>query len=336
MKRYLHRVVFLLGCLVIPLLIFGKNLYIYDNDSNPVGEATVIMFDAQMDSIGVIHSDANGSVAVSNPSVKSLLVDHPSYSSILSTIETDTIRLSKLHSLNEVVIAKDLKTEYLTHESYQITLEQMKSYNNFYQALNEIPNLVVLSNGALFFEGNSNVKLLLNGVSTGMVELSSLAKDDVSKINVYKDPPARYATQGYASVIDILTKDRLYGGNMGVNIDQAFHPLKGDNSLAMFYNYRRSRFSMIYSNSNSHFKKFILDEELDYTHDDIHYNKKKEGVDSKSHSDENTLSLSFQNNLANSYLYNLNVGGTLNRDNQSLWQNVTSNISASPSMLLTN
>lgn len=330
MNKTLLTLISVIGCLIIPTITVGRNLYIFDSESNPVEEVTVVMYNAQMDSIGTAVSNTDGLVILPDSLVKCILVDHPSYSSLLSGVDTDTLRLTKSLSLKDVVVTKNLKTQYLTHESYTIPLEQMRSYNNFYQALNEIPNLVVLGNGALFFEGNSNVKLLLNGVATSHIELSSIAKDEISRVNVYKEPPAQYAMQGYTSVIDVLTKDRLYGGNMAVSVDQAFHPLKGDNSLAMFYNYRRSRFSFIYANSNAHYKKYVIDEELDYTHDGVHYNKKKEGHNSKKDYDDNSLSLSFQNNLAGSYLYNFNIGGALNRENQSVDQMVRSNLNSTP------
>ena len=75
----------------------------------------------------------------------------------------------------------------------------MEKYPNFLLALNEIPNLIVLPSGGLFFEGNSNVKILLNGVETSTQELQTISKDDISKINVYHTPPVRFASQGISS-----------------------------------------------------------------------------------------------------------------------------------------
>ncbi len=94
--------------------------------------------------------------------------------------------------------------------------------------------------------------------------------------------------------------------------------------MAMFYNYKRSRFSLIFNNENQHYRKYSLDEQLNYSHDNTTYEKIKEGQDSKSHNDENNLSLSFQNNKADSYLYNLNIGAGINHEKLTLAQNVIS------------
>ena len=112
-------------------------------------------------------------------------------------------------SLKEIVVNGDLMTQHLTHQSYKIPLTSMEKYSNFFQSLNEIPNLVVLGSGALFYEGNQNVVLLLNGVETTQIELSSLSKDDIKNVDIYQTPPARFARQGAASVTTINDLDFL-------------------------------------------------------------------------------------------------------------------------------
>jgi len=315
----------------IPHLILGKNIFIQNNEFKPVDGAVVLRYNSQMDSLGRSISGFDGwCEVITTQNTSYLIIEHPEYSSLLINITTtpcDTVTLrNKTVSLNEVIVNGDLMTQHLTHKSYKIPLTAMEKYSNFFQSLNEIPNLVVLGSGALFYEGNQNVILLLNGVETTPIELSSIAKDDINKIDIYQTPPARFVGQGAASVINVITKSSLTGGNLSVNANQSFYPLKGDNSMAMFYNYKRSRFSLIYSNKNEHYSKYSLDENLDYTHNDINYNKTKKGEDSKSHIDENNLSLSFQNNKTDSYLYNLNIGGGFNHENLDLSQNVFSNL----------
>lgn len=327
-KRYSVAGLIFALCLVVPISIFGRDIVVFNAEKAPVGGASVTLYNAARDSIGSAMTSEQGILELYNSAARILMIEHPDYSSLLVNVDdlpNDTVILKPAVALKEVVVEESNVTQHLTHLSYKIPVSAMKSYSTFYQALNEIPNLVVLRTGALFYEGNTNVKLLLNGVETTSAELSSLAKGDIYKVDVYQIPPARFMAEGASSVIDIITKDTLTGGNFSVNADQSFFPLMGENSAALYYNYKRSRFSVLYSNENTHNKKFRQSEELDYEHDGVKYSKRKRGLDSKNHIDENSLSLSFQNNLRDSYLYKLTVGGVVNRENQSLNQEVYSN-----------
>lgn len=320
---------------LMPLITFGKNIFIQNENLEPIKGASVTTYNNQMDSLGHFMSAEDGLCNILiTQTTTNLIIEHPEYSSRLVNLSSsfnDTITLMKNSvSLKEIVVNGDLMTQHLTHQSYKIPLTSMEKYSNFFQSLNEIPNLVVLGSGALFYEGNQNVVLLLNGVETTQIELSSLSKDDIKNVDIYQTPPARFASQGAASVINVITKSSLTGGNISINANQSFYPLKGDNSMAMFYNYKRSRFSLIFNNENQHYRKYSLDEQLNYSHDNTTYEKIKEGQDSKSHNDENNLSLSFQNNKADSYLYNLNIGAGINHEKLTLAQNVISQQNETP------
>lgn len=138
----------------------------------------------------------------------------------------------------------------------------MSRYANVLQSLNEIPNLTVLSNGAVFFEGNQNIKILIDGVEATIQEIQTQSKEDISKIDVYQNPPLRFLSQGVSAVLDIKLKSKIYGGNGGLDLSQAFQSLKGNNSVALYYNYRQSRFSLLYNNENAHYRKFRQSEVL--------------------------------------------------------------------------
>ena len=292
--------------LLLPILfcifIYGnaRTLVIATDASQaPVASAKCVFFNEKNDSIEHTYSSGNGVVKFNNLDCRYMEVQADGYDKKyvdLSSIKTDTIYLNPIKMLNEVVVLPDNVKELGNKTTYRIPMSDMNRYTNFYQALNEIPSLTILSSGGAYYEGDSDVVFLLNGVETSVSELRTISKEDISKIDVYKNPPARFAAQGIKTVIDIRSKSHLTGGNVGLNIDQAFDPVKGDNSAAIYYNYKRSRLSLLYSGSNSHYDQLVQNEILDYTYDNQEYKKTKKGIGSDADADNNNLSLSYQNN----------------------------------------
>lgn len=295
-------------------------------DGKPVSGARVTIYNAGMDSIGSAVSDTQGRVTIGAEKFSKLLIDSEGHSPRLidrSEQQGGTIDLDAAKELNEVSVTGELARQYLTHTSYRIPQSEMNRYATFYLAMNAIPNLTVLPSGELFYEGNSNVKLLLNGVETSQQELSTLAKDDISEIKVYQTPPVRYAGMGVASVIDVITKSSLTGGSVGVGLRQWPTPVYGQNYAAAYYNYRRSKFSLEWNNDNSHFTEWRKNERLRYTFDGVEYDKTKRGLDSKRNVDNNSITIGYQNNLNKSYLYSFKTGVNFNRTDGNSKQDVT-------------
>lgn len=307
----MKRSILTLIILTTVFFIYSKTIIFQDMLNSPIPNVRCVGLSQAMDSVALFVSDRRGAVAVDNPDVAHLLVSHEGYSErllALSTLPSDTVTLVSSVTLGEVTVTPDDVEEFETHTSYRISQADFRRYSNVYQTLNVIPNLVVLSNGALFYEGSENVKLLIDGVDATRQEVQSLSKEDIAKVDVYQTPPPRFLAQGVSSVIDIRLKSKLHGGNGSLDITQAFHPLKGENSAAVFYNYRQSRFSLLYDNSNNHLRKYRQSEVLDYDFDGVRYLKTKEGLDSSNDKDNNNLNLSYQINKPDNFLYNVNVG----------------------------
>ena len=320
MKRSLYILILLMA---VCSSANGRRL-MFENDSHiPISDVRCTGFSLSMDSICFCISDANGLVEIKDPQVVQLLASHPDYGErllTLSALTTDTVTLNSPVSLREVTVTPSDVEEFATHTSYRIPRSELDRYSNTLQSLNAIPNLTVLSNGAVFFEGEQNVKILVDGVEASLQEIRSIAKADIAKVNVYGTPPPRFIAQGVASVIDIRLKSKLHGGNGAIDVSQAFHPIQGNNSAAMYYNYRRSRFSLIFSNENRHYRKIRQSESLEYTFGGIDYQKTKTGLDSSSDLDENDLQLAYQVNRNGSFLYQVKAGGAINRNGRDFRQ----------------
>ena len=317
----------ILGVLV-SVICYGKQIAFVNADKQPVKDVNCTGYSANNDSIASWVSNNKGIIDIQNANVNHLVTSHPGYNDKLITIKSIdgnnyTVTLSPSVNLQEVVVTPADVEEFDTHTTYRISQKDMARYANVLQSLNEIPNLRVLPNGGVFFEGNEDVKILIDGVEATQQEIKTLAKEDIAKVDVYSTPPLRFLTQGVSAVVDIRLKSKIHGGNIGVDVMQAFQSLKGDNSVAVNYNYKQSRFSLLYNNQNTHYRKYRLSEVLDYEFDGVHYNKTKEGLDSKDHYDDNNITLKYQINQPKNFLYNIQAGGAINRNGGTHKQKVT-------------
>ncbi|MDE5664075.1 MAG: outer membrane beta-barrel protein [Muribaculaceae bacterium] len=316
--------------------VAAKNVVVLSaGDNTPVESAVITMYDAQRDSVGSVVSDING-VSTVTPQSRYVHAEHDLYVPHLFTLTdgeaTDTLRLKKATEIEELVVQGSTMTEKGVCRSYIIPRDNMRRYINVFQSLNEIPNLVVLPNNEIFYQGKGGVKLLLNGIDSSITEIRALDKDDISKVEVYSTAPARYMVEGYNSVVDIITKSSLVGGNASISINQAPYPLWGDNSAAIFYNYKRSRFSAIYSNENSHGipSKDIQSDFLDYEFDGVKYYKHRQGIEENSDYDTNNLTLGYMLSDPESYTYSVKLSGGMTRDSENNLQRVVSQSNPTP------
>lgn len=102
-----------------------------------------------------------------------LKIDVSGYAQKLINLQysnSDTIFITPTTILKEVVVEAMNANDLGNKISYRIAMADMNRYNNFLQALNEIPNLTVLSSGEAFYEGSDNVRFLLDGVETTKTE----------------------------------------------------------------------------------------------------------------------------------------------------------------------
>ncbi|MDE6576755.1 MAG: outer membrane beta-barrel family protein [Muribaculaceae bacterium] len=321
------RLISFLTFLTFVLYSFALDIKVISDDK-PVANAEITCYTAKMDSISSAITDSLGYASINTENVVFLNVQHPDFSEKLariSDLKNNTIALQPAVNLKEVEVSVSNKKKYLTYDSYKLSLVQMDQYANFLDALNLIPNIEVLPSGGLFYKGEANVKLLLDGFSTTSQELSTISKDDILQVDVYDTPTGKYALSGVKAVINIRTKSMITGGNFGMNLSQAFVPVGGYNSAALYYNHDRWRYSVRFNNENKHRRKIISNSSLEYEFDGVTYLKERKGKPSHTNMDNNSLVMSVQKSIFGVYLYKFEAGGSIYHNGEDMMQDVSSN-----------
>ena len=324
------RKIFIIITFLTSIVCSAMEITFVTQTQEPIKDVSGIGYSVSNDSVGEWISNDRGVMEIKGEKLHYLITSKQGFSQRLIRLDSlpdvhARVILTPERDLGEVIVTPKDVEEFDTHTTYRLSEKDMARYTNVLQSLNEIPHLTVLSNGSVFFEGETNVRILVDGVEASLPEVQTLSKADIAKVNVYQNPPPRFLAQGVSSVIDIRLKSNIHGGNGAIELSQAFQSLKGDNSAALYYNYKQSRFSFRYGNENRHYQKHRKTEILDYDFDDIHYNKTKEGLDSRSHYDDNSINLTYQINKPQNFLYNVKAAVGFNRDGGTYNQRVTSN-----------
>lgn len=309
------------------VLCYGKTISFTTADNQNIPQVRCVGYSEGNDSVASWVSGEDGVINIQEPVPHHIVATHANYNDKIiysSDLGTDNniIVLTPTANLSEVVVTPKDMEEFATHRTYRISKKDMARYATVLESLNVIPNMTVLANGQMFYEGSSDIKILIDGVDASSQELQTLSKDDIASVDVYQTPPLRFISQGVSAVLDIKLKSSLRGGNGAININQAFQSLKGNNNAALYYNFKRSRFSLRYYNNNIHLRKYRQSEVLDYEFGDVRYKKIKEGLDSKYHSDNNNVILSYQVNKPKDFLYNIKAGIDIDRTCNDANQNV--------------
>lgn len=226
-------------------------------------------------------------------------------------------------ALKEVVVTPDMMQRYDSHNSFRISQKDMARYSTFAQAMNVIPFVNVSADGAMTYRGSSDIVVLLNGVKTTTAEVKALDKGDVLKVDVYENPPAQYALAGASAMINIITKRHITGGNVAIDLNDSFHPVKGTNNISAFFNTGQSRFSLLLNNEMSHYKKVTTDENLEYALNGTEYIKTKQGLFSPQKRDNNSASFGFMTHKQGSWQLNANLSASHYKFDKNLRQAIS-------------
>lgn len=184
-----------------------------------------------------------------------------------------------IQSLKDVVVSPSEMKDFATHNSYRLPPTKTQNYTTFLESLALVPELTVTGWRTLTASDGGSVLTLLNGIKVDEKELLALDKRDVLRVDVYKNPPARFISMGASMVINVITNRNLQGGNVFVDLTNAITRLDATNFLSAAYNVNKWRFTTSYDNTLSR-STYRQDEKLSYHYAGKDYHKKKVGIES--------------------------------------------------------
>ncbi|GAT63595.1 outer membrane beta-barrel family protein [Paludibacter jiangxiensis] len=162
----------------------------------------------------------------------------------------DSIAMHK--SISEVVVYAQRSTVQVTPEKRVIHIgsSPIASSGNAYSVLKNLPGIIVNSDGSVFLNGKSGVKVLIDGKSsylegTELVNyLMSLPASSLDKVELVTRPSAKYEASGNAGIIDICIKRNNQSGfslNVHGNYEQGKYGRTNDN---LSFTYRRDKLNL--------------------------------------------------------------------------------------------
>ncbi|OYP55491.1 TonB-dependent receptor domain-containing protein [Segatella bryantii] len=102
---------------------------------------------------------------------------------------------------------------------YNAYLDKVRSETSAIELMRKVPMLSVDMNGNVSIRGNSNIKILVNGHSYGILSstqiLEQLSPADIQKVEVMTTPGAKYEAQGTGGIVNIITHRRMYFKSSG-------------------------------------------------------------------------------------------------------------------------
>ncbi len=314
-------------CSSLASLANGVDGKVINTDSLSISNAKITAFSATRDSIAATLTNESGFFNIPDSNVAWVLISHKDYSDKLVTVKSPhlgEITLTKPQELDEIVVTPSEKTEHIDHDSYVLSRDEMKNYNNLYDALNIIPGLVIFPDYPAYFQGSDNILFLLNGNESNKEELKTIDRNDVLRVDVYSTPPLRYMQ--YSAVIDVILRNDIIGGNVYVGFDDQFNKrINTDHTIAAYYYHNRSRFAVIANNSLLDSKRTRTDDTLSYTFQGEDYSTTRKQLDGTQYNSANNLTLSYQNRVAGEYMYSLTGGIDFSRSHDYQLQSAENN-----------
>lgn len=141
--------------------------------------------------------------------------------SMLSAVPIQATADSVINNVNlrEVVVTAHKIDDRGGKIVYNAYLEKVRTETSAVDLIRKVPMLSVDINGNVSIRGNSNVKILVNGHSCGILSssqvLEQISPADILKVEVKTTPEVKYEAQGTGGVVNIITRKRMYFKSSG-------------------------------------------------------------------------------------------------------------------------
>ncbi|XJR88114.1 carboxypeptidase regulatory-like domain-containing protein [Elizabethkingia anophelis] len=224
-----------------------KGTVVNSTDNKALSGSAIILKTEDGKALHTITSSADGSFSISIPkqlkiNIKISYLGYNDYNSETMSVEDEDLDLGRI-SLEEkssnikgVVIAGTRKKPLIQNGKdkiiYNADSDISNKSGNATDVLRKAPMLTVGANGELKLRGNSNIKVLMNGIPSGIMAknlkeaLKMIPASSIVSVEVITNPSAKYEAEGAGGVINIITKKKLKGtsGSLdlsGGNLEQS-------------------------------------------------------------------------------------------------------------------
>ncbi|NML40840.1 TonB-dependent receptor [Chitinophaga sp. G-6-1-13] len=171
---------------------------------------------------------------------------------------SDSNIVSSTKNLNAITISGKKKLVVTKGDKlvYNASADISNKAGSATDVLRKVPLLTVGADGEVKMRGDPNIKVLLNGLPSGIFAknlkeaLKMIPASSIASIEVITSPSAKYEAEGAAGIINIITKKKIKGtsvettfsaGNLEQSASAALSTVKGNVELSLNINASNQR-----------------------------------------------------------------------------------------------
>lgn len=276
MKKQYQKLFFLFYIFSVNNLIYSQNIKgkVFDKYKEPIPFVNIYITKI-IDTTKIINgtvSDFQGNFILKTHKTKPpiyLFANYLGYQ--IKKIKLDSIPNKIIYlelkevknKLSEIVIkTKKSVQNYANKTVYNIKKSDVKHSSTGIDVLKVVPELLIDENDNTIQNiQRKSVLILINGMYSSTIEVKSLNPNDIEKIEYYDIPTARYQNMGVSSVLNVITKKNINGGNIMIDARQSipFYSV-GDYLISGRYSHKNSLINLFYNYSTRNYtkKKYYL------------------------------------------------------------------------------
>ena len=135
------------------------------------------------------------------------------------------------------------------------------------ELLKTLPGIVIDGANNIYIKGKSDIRLMIDGRETYMKDdqlknlLAGMAANNIQKIEIISNPPAKYAAEGAGGIINLITKTRETPGVSGNIYSSYSQGIYGRTTAGGLVNFKNKRLLLTGSYDLTHGTGFFDDDE---------------------------------------------------------------------------